>query len=144
MFESRRHGGFSHRGVVALLGFGRRDVADRLHQPAIVKPVYPSECCEFDGFHGPPRPPPMDEFCLVAIDGFREGIVVAIADAADRWLNAGFRQALGILDREVLGGFKRSSQHSQIGGCNECSRTEIGTVGTSAIAVAGAATGGGA
>jgi hypothetical protein len=43
----------------------------------------------------------------------------------------------------VLGGFKRSSQHSHIGGCDEYSRTEIGKVWTSAIAVAGATTGGG-
>src|SRR5258708_10446206 len=54
LFESRRHGGFCHPGVVAFLGFDRRDVADRLQQPAIVEPVDPSERCEFDGFHGPP------------------------------------------------------------------------------------------
>jgi hypothetical protein len=54
----------------------------------------------------------MDHLGLVeAIDGFREGIVVTIANTADRRLNACFRQALGIFDREVLGGFKRSSQH---------------------------------
>jgi hypothetical protein len=46
-------------------------------------------------------------------------------------------------DRGVQGGFKRSSQHSHIGGCDEYSRTEIGKVWTSAIAVAGATTGGG-
>jgi hypothetical protein len=54
LFESRRHGGFCHHGVVAFLGFDRRDVADRLQQPAIVEPIDPSERCEFDGFHGPP------------------------------------------------------------------------------------------
>ena len=48
MFESRRHGGFSHHGVVSLFGFSRRDVADRLQQPAIVEPVHPSERCELD------------------------------------------------------------------------------------------------
>ena len=48
----------------------------------------------------------MDDLGLVeAIDRFREGIVVAIADAADRRLDACFREALGILDRDVLGGF---------------------------------------
>jgi hypothetical protein len=46
----------------------------------------------------------MDNLGLVeAIDGFREGIVVTIANTADRRLNACFRQALGVLDREVLG-----------------------------------------
>src|SRR3982074_630727 len=103
LFESRRHGGFSHHGVVALLGFSRRDVADRLQQPAIVEPVHPFERCELDGFHGPPRSPSMDNLGLVeTIDGFGEGIVVTIANTADRRLNACFRQALGIPDREVL------------------------------------------
>src|SRR6267154_5826500 len=101
--RSRRHGGFSHHGVVALLGFSRRDVADRLQQPAIVEPVHPFERCELDGFHGPPRSPPMDNLGLVeAIDRFREGIVVTIANTANRGLNTCFRQALGIFDREVL------------------------------------------
>src|ERR1035437_8055169 len=45
----------------------------------------------------------MDDLGLVeAIDGFREGIVVTITNAADRRLDACFRQALGILDRDVL------------------------------------------
>jgi hypothetical protein len=51
----------------------------------------------------------MDHLGLVeAIDGFREGIVVTVAYTADRRLDACLRQALGILDREVLGGFNRS------------------------------------
>ena len=57
------------------------------------------------------------------------------------------RPGVGLIhhsDRGSQGGFKRSSQHSHVGGCDEYSRTEIGTVWTSAIAVAGAATGGGA
>jgi putative transposase len=45
-------------------------------------------------------------------------------------------------DQGSQGGFKRSSQHSHIGACDGYSRTEIGTIWTSAIAVAGAATGG--
>src|SRR4029079_10688776 len=45
----------------------------------------------------------MDDLGLVeAIDRFREGIVVTIADAADRPLDACFPEALGILDRDVL------------------------------------------
>ena len=38
-FESRCHSCLFQRGVVAFLGFGRRDVADGLQQPAIVEPV---------------------------------------------------------------------------------------------------------
>ena len=45
----------------------------------------------------------MDDLGLVeAIDSFREGIVVAVADTANRGLNTCFGQALSILDREVL------------------------------------------
>ncbi|ESZ60212.1 hypothetical protein X727_31050 [Mesorhizobium sp. L103C119B0] len=36
-------------------------------------------------------------------------------------------------DRGIQGRFKRSSQHSEVGGCDEHSKAEIGTVGTSAF-----------
>ena len=39
MFESRRHVGLLRHGIVAFLGFGWRDVADGLQQPAMVEPV---------------------------------------------------------------------------------------------------------
>lgn len=42
-------------------------------------------------------------------------------------------------DRGVQGGFKRSSQHSKVGGCGEHSKATIGTIRTSAIAIARAA-----
>jgi hypothetical protein len=48
-FESRGHGWLIQHGVVALLGFGRRDVADGFQQPAIVEPVDPFERGELDG-----------------------------------------------------------------------------------------------
>ena len=49
-------------------------------------------------------------------------------------------------DRGSQRGFKRSSQHSEIGDCDEHlhSKAKIGTIWTSAIAIAGAAAGGGA
>src|SRR3954454_22105678 len=53
----------------------------------------------------------MDELGLVeAIDRLGESVVVGIADAANRRLDACPRQALGILDRDVLSEFKWSSQ----------------------------------
>ena len=62
-------------------------------------------------FERPPRSSPMDHLGLVeAIDRLGESIVVGIADATNRRLDACLRQALGILYRDVLGGFKRSSQ----------------------------------
>jgi hypothetical protein len=48
-FESRGPGWVIQHGVVALLGFGRRDVADGFQQPAIVEPVDPFERGELDG-----------------------------------------------------------------------------------------------
>ena len=47
-------------------------------------------------------------------------------------------------DRGVQGGFKRSSQHSGVGGCDEHSKAAIGKVWTSAITIAGTAACGGA
>jgi hypothetical protein len=45
----------------------------------------------------------MDDFGLVeAVDRFGEGVVVAVADAADRGLDAGLGQAFGVFDRDVL------------------------------------------
>lgn len=39
-------------------------------------------------------------------------------------------------DRGVQGGFKRSSQHSEVGGCDESCKSTFGAGGTSAIAIA--------
>ena len=47
-------------------------------------------------------------------------------------------------DRGVQGGFKRSSQHPGVGGCDEHSKAAVGSVWTSAIAVTGSAPCGGA
>src|SRR4029077_20282990 len=94
-------------------GFGRRDVADGLQQPAIVEPVDPGQGRELDGLEAPPRPTQMNDFSLVkAIDRLGESVVVAVSDAAHGRLAAGFRQTLGVSNANVLGEFKRSSQHS--------------------------------
>src|SRR5262249_14793544 len=53
--------------------------------------------------HPLPRPAPPDLFRLVkADDGFRERVVVRIAGAADRGLDAGLGEPLGIANRQVL------------------------------------------
>jgi hypothetical protein len=44
----------------------------------------------------------------------------------------------------LQGGFKRSSQHPEGGGCDEHSKAPVGSVWTSAVAVTGSATCGGA
>ena len=45
----------------------------------------------------------MDDLGLVeAVDGLGQGVVIAVADTADRRLDAGLGEALGVLDRQVL------------------------------------------
>jgi hypothetical protein len=45
----------------------------------------------------------MDEFGLVeAVDRLSEGVVVAVSDATDGRLDAGFRQTLGVSNANVL------------------------------------------
>jgi hypothetical protein len=55
-FEPRRGWLFQY-GVVALLGFGRRDVADGLQVPPVVEPIHP-----FGGGELDPRSTPVDDF----------------------------------------------------------------------------------
>jgi hypothetical protein len=82
----------------------------------------------------------MDHLGLVeTVDGLGESVVIGISDTADRRFDTGFSQALSVFDRDVLGGFKRSSQHSEVGGCDERCKAEIGAVRTSAIAITRAA-----
>ncbi len=45
----------------------------------------------------------MDQLGLVeAVDGLGERVVIAVADAADRRLDAGLGQAFGVFDRDIL------------------------------------------
>src|SRR3954470_7043978 len=68
-----------------------------------VEPVDPFEGGELDRFEAAPGAAPMDHLGFVeAVDGFGEGIVVAVTDAADRRLAPCLGKPLGILDRDVL------------------------------------------
>src|SRR5258706_12931091 len=74
-----------------------------LQEPSVVEPVDPFEGGELDGLEVPPWSAPVDQLGLVkTVDGFGEGIVIGISDAADRRLYACFSQALGVFDRDVL------------------------------------------
>ena len=69
----------------------------------MVEPVHPVEGGELDGFQRAPRSAPPDDLGLVeAVDRLGQGVVVAVADAADRGLDAGIGEALGVADRDVL------------------------------------------
>jgi hypothetical protein len=59
-FELRRHRRVVEAGVVALLGFGGRDVADGFKQSPVVEPIDPFEGGELDGFEGSSGPAPVD------------------------------------------------------------------------------------
>src|SRR3954447_10893146 len=93
------------------LGFGGRDVPDWPEETAVVEPIDPFEGGELDRFAAAPGAAPMDHLGFVeTVDGFGEGIVVAVPDAADRRLDTRLGEPLGIFNREVLPGFKWSSQ----------------------------------
>ena len=69
MFEPGCDGWLVQHGVAALLGLGRRGVADRLQQPATVEPVDAGQRGELDGLEAPPGSAPVNEFRLVeAVD----------------------------------------------------------------------------
>src|SRR6202162_3667356 len=102
-FESRCHGWPFEHSVVAVFGFCRGNVTNGLQQSAMVEPVDPFQGGELDGFERAPGPTPVDYLGLVeAVDGLGQGVVVAVADAADGRLDPGFGQALGVFDRDVL------------------------------------------
>ena len=108
MPEARRieSGGAGHLLLFvppALLGLGRRDVADRLKEAAVVEPVDLFEGRTPDGFQGPPRSAPMDHLGFVQpVDRLGEGVVVGIPDTAHRRHHAGLGEALGFADRKGL------------------------------------------
>ena len=63
------------------------------------------------------------------LDGLEEGldhrIVVAVPLAARRDQDAAFAKLGLVIDRAVLGGFNRSSQHPVLGGVDDDRKTEI-------------------
>src|SRR3954462_15616368 len=84
------------------LGFGGRDVPDWPEETAGVEPIDPFEGGEIDRFAAAPGAAPMDHLGFVeTVDGFGEGIVVAVPDAADRRLDTRLGEPLGIFNREV-------------------------------------------
>lgn len=87
-----------------------RDVPDRpgrwphrREQPMVVEPPDPTQGGELHVFEAAPGPAAVNHLRLEQSDhGFRERVVVRVAAAADRGLNAGFQQALTVANREIL------------------------------------------
>jgi hypothetical protein len=58
----------------------------------------------------------MDQFSFVEpVDRLGEGVVVTVADAADRRHEAGLGKALGVLDRDVLHATIRAMREAAAG-----------------------------
>ena len=53
-FKLCGHGLRVQRGVVALFGFGWRDIPDGFHKASVIEPVYPLELGELHGFEVAP------------------------------------------------------------------------------------------
>ena len=100
--------GSSHLGplVILIIEFfllNRSQVADRFEQPAMVEPLHPFQQRLLHSPEMAPRAASANDLGLVQPeDRFRERIVVAVADAPDRGLDAGLGQPLRIADRQVL------------------------------------------
>lgn len=93
---------FQH-GVIASLAFGRRNMFDGRQEPPVVEPVHPLESGELNGLEASPWPASVNHLGPVrTVDGFGEGIFIAISDAANRGLDACFSQALSVLNGYVL------------------------------------------
>ena len=65
----------------------------------MVKPVQLSERSDFHRVSVRPRPAVNHLDLVQTVDGFGQGIVVAIIDTADRELDAGLGQTFGVADR---------------------------------------------
>ena len=71
--------------MIRHLQFRRRDVANRLQQPAMIEPVDPLQSRILDRIEVPPRTATVNDFGLVeADDGLGQRVVVRVADTADR------------------------------------------------------------
>lgn len=69
----------------------------------MIEPVDQFQRCELDGFEGSPGTTSVDHLGLVkTIDCFRQSIVIAVTDAADRRFDPGLCQPFGIFDRYIL------------------------------------------
>jgi hypothetical protein len=69
----------------------------------MIEPVHPRQRREFHGLERPPRPLPTNHLRFDEPDeGFRKGLIVAVAATADRRLNPGIREPFGVPHREVL------------------------------------------
>ena len=86
--------------MVSCFGFSGRHVSDWLEEAAVVEPLDPFEGGELDGFKRAPWSTSADHLGLVeAVDALRQSIVITVADAPDRGLDACFGETLSVSNR---------------------------------------------
>jgi hypothetical protein len=122
---------FQH-GVVALLGFGRRDVADGLQEPSVVEPIHPFQGRELDGLEAargndlerlppalimgtsPPRGTALTTQ-TVSDDDQRPGPLAALARVKCPPLPGPFfaRQAIRLEGRRLVGWIRRTKSKAK-------------------------------
>lgn len=89
--------------IVSCFGFDWQEVADRSEQTTAVEAVAPFERRYPDGQQSTPRTAFMNELRFVqAVDGLGQRIVVRVARAARRRLDACVVQLLRVTQRDVL------------------------------------------
>lgn len=95
----RGHGFSFQTCVEVCFGFGWRDVPDGLEKTAVVEPVHPFERRVFHGFEAAPWAAAVDELGIEqAVDRLGQRVVITVANAADRRLDACFGKTFGVAD----------------------------------------------
>jgi hypothetical protein len=96
--------GFSFQSCVEVcFGLCWWDASDGFQQAAGVDPVDPFEGGVFHSVEAAPWAAAVDDLGFEqAVDRLGEGIVIAVADAADRRFDTDLGQAFGVFDRQVL------------------------------------------
>ena len=75
------------------------DVADGFEQPAVIEPVDPFQRGILDVPERSLGTAAVDDVGLVkTVDGLGQSVVIAVAVAADRWLDPGFGKPIGVTD----------------------------------------------
>ncbi len=101
--ESGRGGRLVLLAIIHQFKLRRRNVADRFKQPTVVEPIDPFEGGVLDLVEITPGTTVVNDLGLEQSDDrLGEGVVVRVADAADRRLDAGLLQALSVTNREIL------------------------------------------
>ena len=89
--------------IVVRFVLSRRNETDRPKEPLVVVPVDPLESRVLDVVEAPPGSLSADDLGLVEADHrLGERVVVGVTSTADRGLDFGLSEPVGVADRQVL------------------------------------------